>query len=251
MNATSRLFATAVLACVVSASNASAAAITVSQDLNGITYFVSGLSQTPTMGDGMAGMRVTATVSNGAQVLSLTQSWGALGAGTGGVTFSSADFSLTVSDDTFETNAWEMDFDPQGDWHVLSLQFDGAPGRTVFDRTFGGQIGSFGSGLGKDFGGFSTFGGSIAARYFNQVQVGLPPFRPSEVPVGDLFASLLLTFGDGAFANGLPPNASYHFSMDTDSALSALTAIVPEPTSMLLLGTGLAGLIVRRRRAKS
>jgi hypothetical protein len=126
---------------------------------------------------------------------------------------------------------------------VLSLAFDGTTGQTVFDRTFGGSFGTPNSVSGRDFAGFSTFSGSIAAQYANMVAIG------ANAPVGDLFANVFLSFGDGSFANALTSGRQYHFSLDTDNTTSALAA-VPEPGSMLLLGSGLIALAVGLRRVR-
>jgi hypothetical protein len=241
VNAMSRIggmAAVVVAGLCLSAAPARAAIITVSQNV-GSLYSITGISPTITTGSTMDGMTVSAVLSNGASLLTLTQLWGDSAApNTGGVSFVTPQFALSVTGDTFEQNNWLLDFTNVGDWHLLSLNFDGATGQTVFDRTFGGSVGTPNSASGRDFGGFLSFGGTINALYSNIVAVG------GNAPVGDLFANVLLSFGDGTFANGLTGGRSYRFSLDTDNAASPL---VPEPGPMLLLGTGLIVLATRRR----
>jgi len=241
VNALSRTCAVAVLS--IFASTASAATISLSQNVSTL-YSVTGLAPGVTNGNNMDGMKVTAVVSNGTSVFTLTQFWADLpGPDTGGVSFVNPAFMLSVTGDTFEANNWALDFSGAGGFRLLSLAFDGTTGQTVFDRTFGGSFGTPGSVSGRDFAGFSAFGGAISGLYSGAVQIG------NAAPVGDLFASLLLSFGDGSFANGLAGGMTYHFSADTDATSSALVP-APEPHSMVLLGTGLIGLAVGLRRLR-
>jgi hypothetical protein len=237
VNAISRICAVTVLAGFASA--ASAATITISQTPGSI-YSTAGISPTITNGNNMDGMRVTAVISDGISMLTLTRAWAdSADPDTGGVNFSTPEFALSVTGDTFEANNWLLDVSNAGGWRLLSLAFDGSSAQTVFDRTFGGGVGTPNSASGRDFAGFSTFSGSIGALYAGAVGIG------TNAPVGDLFASVLLSFGDGSFANALTSGRQYHFSLDTDNATSAL---VPEPGSMLLLGTGLIGIAIALRR---
>jgi hypothetical protein len=230
-----------VAACVsaFAASHASAAVITVSQNA-GTLYTTTGISPTITTGSTMDGMRITAVLSNGASLVTLSQLWSdGAAADSGGVSFVTPQFALSVTGDTFEQNNWLLDFTNVGDWHLLSLNFDGSTGKTVFDRTFAGSFGTPNSLSGRDFGGFLSFSGSINALYSNIVAIG------ANAPVGDIFANVLLSFGDGTFANGLTGGRSYRFSLDTDNTDSTLA---PEPGSMLLLGTGLLAFAIGLRR---
>jgi hypothetical protein len=242
VNAISRICGLAVVLAGAYAGGASAATITVSQNV-GTLYPTTGIAPTITTGATMDGMTVTAVLSNGASIISLTQIWGdaASPANTGGVSFVTPQFALSVTGDTFEQNNWLLDFTNVGNWHLLSLNFDGSTGLTVFDRTFGGSAGTPNSASGRDFGGFLSFSGTINALYSNIVAIG------ANAPVGDIFANVLLSFGDGTFANGLTGGRQYRFSLDTDNAESTLA---PEPGSMLLLGTGLLaiGILLRRIR---
>jgi hypothetical protein len=218
---------------------ASAATISVTQNV-GSLYATTGISPTITTGANMDGMTVTAVLSDGVSLLTLTQIWGdSATPDTGGVNFITPQFALSVTGDTFEQNNWLLDFTNVGSWHLLSLDFNGATGQTVFDRTFGGSVGTPNSASGRDFSGFLAFGGSINALYSNIVAIG------ANAPVGDIFANVLLSFGDGSFGNGLAGGSRYRFSLDTDNAASTLA---PEPGSMLLLGTGLLALAIGLRR---
>jgi PEP-CTERM motif len=241
VNAISRISVAAVLGAwaLATGTPANAATISISQT-NGQVYNTNGISPTITNGNNMDGLKVSAVVSNGTSSMTLNGLWGDLAdPDSGGVSFSTPDFSISVEGDTFESNIWALDTTNAGSWRLLSLDFDGSDAKTVFDRTFGGSFGTPGSVSGKDFAGFSTFSGSIGALYRNAVGVN------GNAPIGDIFASILISFGDGSFANALTSGRQYHFSMDTDNTTSALA---PEPGSMFLLGTGLLVIAIALRR---
>jgi len=119
--------------------------------------------------------------------------------------------------------------------------FDALAGNAVFDRTFGGLVGTPGSALGKDFAFISDnspiWSGDILVTYFDQVAL------TGNNPVGDIYARMKVDFvsptgGDDPFFGG-----AMQYYADTD--------VVPIPGAIVLMGSGLLGLVAlgfRRRR---
>lgn len=201
----------------------------------GTQHVVRGAIEEAARGSSMTGMRLTASFDDNT---TLTGTWGFLS-----TDFFGAFYGVELGDrlrvrhrdtDTFFPPYWNVR--QLGGARVTSLTFDGAPGNTVFDRSFGflglGE-GTPGSSLGTDF--FAAFLGGTTARYTNVVSVA-----PS-APAGDLYATLTVDF-----ANPLP-RAGATFLLDTDRVEGRI-GVVPEPSTYALMGTGLAGLLVAARR---
>lgn len=237
------------MATVAALSASSAQAATILTESVGTIYQTTGVDS-GTEGNNMDGMRVTATVTRiggGGGTTTFTGIWGDVPGSPGddgGVElFGDDDFYLYVNGSAGDTNAWDLSFDYSGGTYRLnSLLFEGSPGNVVFDRTFGGANGTSGSGGGLDFAGFASYPGNVTGHYSNAVALN------AAAPVGDLFTNFLLTFsGDGLVED----DDVYRFSLDADSARTSARSTpptVPEPTSMLLLGTGLAAVATRLRR---
>jgi hypothetical protein len=244
------LILAAVLMVAGTAGTASAATITQNTNI-GIVHNTTGVEES-TWGGEMGGMSVVATLirSNGT-TFSLNGTWvdGMFGV-SGGVQWTTSDpddnFNLWVLGDTFFSQ-WNLNIEfDSTNYRLASLAFDGRPGNTAFDTGFGGNTGTNGSSFGQDFGGFNPYSGNITATYYNAVSLN------GAAPVGDLYANFLLAFGDGSWAQGLRERDNgYNFTLDTDNVRGLTPAAVPEPGSMLLLGTGLIGVASRMRRKKA
>jgi hypothetical protein len=177
-------------------------------------------------------MQVTAFFTDGSSE-SVTWVGGFFGSGSA----TGTGWSLMESGDT-DTSSWFLTNSTR--LGLTRLLLDGGPGKTVFDRTFGGMIGTPGTSIGRDFvvtsGGVGT---TILATYEDQVAVIPNP------PVGDIFRYLDVVFQN---AGGLASGQVLGFGADTDSTVDVLTplAVIPEPGSLLLFGVAVLSLAGHR-----
>jgi hypothetical protein len=241
------LVATGVFAVVAASALPASAQVTVIAS-NGNLFQTSGLSAVATTGSDMDGMLVTANFVNGT---SETRAWADISSGVGGV--SGTGWLLQASGNTIGAGAWVL-----GSTNAIgisSIVLNGAPGRTIFDRTFGNAIGTPGSSNGRDFDvtfGLANF--AITAEYTNILRLNQDP------PVGDLYTTLRITFTSpaGGFARQSPTQGRFlRFTQDTDNAavgapINPVPTGAPEPGTLALLAigaVGFGGFAMRRKKA--
>jgi hypothetical protein len=249
------LIAAALLAAPLAGAPRAARAQTVAA-APGTAYQTASLSAFQTLGTDMAGLRVTAHFADGA---SASAEWGDLGGGLSGA--GTPLFRLTFPGDA---NTGSFDYG----WRLANtsgagltrLVLSGAPGNTVFDvdgeeeRTPNSALGiplAFRPAYDPDQALElpSPYAAGSTVTYRNAVGVG------GAAPLLDVFEQVDLLFGT-AFAAG----GEIEFNMDTDSvgdggALAPADpgdgvpgAVVPEPSTVVLLGAGVLALAAGGRR---
>jgi hypothetical protein len=195
----------------------------------------------------MLGMRVEAFFSTPTGELVIPSHWSSSAGGhvsRGDGTL--IGFQLTLSGSTIgEPWILRNDSHPDSQAVLKGIRIDGfghPVARTVFDLTFGGAIGTAGSGTGRDFYADLDLGFPlhVVATYRDQVAV------LGDAPLGDLYRALELDLGDG-LSSGLP----LYFFLDTDNVRGPIPVdppgAAPEPGTLLLVGAGVAALHRRRR----
>lgn len=212
---------------------ASAASAQTLSERTGTVYRTDALTSAASFTNSLVGMTVTGyDVSGSAFTTQWVPSGNIFGA------FTSLFTVFIRSFDNTADAVWRL---RAGNAALARLVFNGAPGNTVFDRTFNFTTGTPISSGGLDFQTL-PFRVDISAEYSNAVAVG------NNVPVGDLFETIDITFG-----TPVAPGVAVDFMIDTDNAAVNAPLIpvttTPEPASVALMATGLVAVaMVRRRR---
>lgn len=211
---------------------ATASTISYVQD-TGTAYQTPGISTFTTYGDAMAGMDVWVTFSDGSVKHTV---WSVTGSDSGAATVSGY-FSIAESGDTYNNLAWSLQ-NLNSTLAITSFTMLGVNGDTIFDRTFGGAIGTLNSALGKDF--YISGNYSVTATYSDILSL------TGTSPVGDEFEQLSVAFAPGSY---FAPNTIASFTQDADNAAvhGTITTVPDGASTALLLGLGLTAFAALRR----
>ncbi len=208
--------------------------------VNNTTQSTSALTGYATNGAMMDGMTVTATFATGGTETAI---WGDTGATSGAAV--GTGWALSQSGDTFGDtfyNNWALSSSSAS---ITSLLIDAGIGDTVFDIHWSPFPGTAGSAGGTTFSVSSTSISNIDATYIDMVALG------SDAPVGDLWRYLNIDFTNsqtGYF--GANDNLTYIADTDNLKYAGDIDPQIPEPGTMLLLGSGLLGLGGFRKKSE-
>jgi len=212
-------------------------AISTTAQLAGTTVNGIDITGFATTGSQMGGMTITGVFATGSSAVCTWVNGVGFAGGCTSAGGGANSFQLGLDGDTFDTNFLLTSILGA---NLLSLDFDGIPGFTVFDRTFA-NAGTDGSAFGADASGTTSpanVNGSATYRDLVGTQGNLP--------VGDLFARVFIEFSNGGLAAG----STASWRMDTDNlGIRGGTpgSGVPEPSTFGMIGLGLAGLMFFRR----
>jgi len=224
------LLVTTISSAVVSAS---AATIDYATD-TGTAYQTPSISTYDTYGNDMSGMEVWVTFSNGSTEHAI---WATTGVQSGAATVGGY-FKISETGDTFDNLAWTLQ-NLNNTLSITSFTLFGVPGNTIFDRTFGGLVGTPGSAYGKDFN--TTGNYNVTATYSDALSL------TGSAAVGDEWEQLSIAFTHGTF---FAPDAQLNFSQDTDNAKvkGTITTVPDAGSTSIMLGMGLMGVAALKRR---
>jgi hypothetical protein len=196
-----------------------------------------------TLGKNMGGMVVNGVFSDGA---TFTGTWADLGSGLWGVNFGGR-FSVTMAADS---NSWSNPFLLRvfgTSNQMTQLTFSGGNNAVVFDRSFGGATGTDSSATGKDFRYLTSTGGIATDSYNTLVTYTNAVALTGQSVVGDLFERIVIDFRMPI--TGTVSGRQARMNFDVDNVLSgSMLLAVPEPSPVVLLGSGMVFLGVTRTR---
>ncbi|MDP3478281.1 MAG: PEP-CTERM sorting domain-containing protein [Desulfoprunum sp.] len=210
---------------------------------------VPGVADWATASTDMNGMRITATFFGGG---TQTVNWGnRTGGGASGTGWDL--YMSSFSGNTLDT-PWILDSSGS---EIMSILIEGNPGNTIFDiqPLVDSLVNTDGSRDGVPFADsyVDAFGVTVTDSVVVSTDINIVALYSTLVvvngsaPKKDLYSNLLLTFTNtNPNKHGFDTDSTLSFIADTDNG----GAPVPEPATLLLLGSGIAGLLGSKIRQK-
>jgi hypothetical protein len=162
-------------------------------------------------------------------------------------------FTVAVGNTIFRAdqgNGFDGDFAP-GTELLVTFTGDGTPGTGPLTINFATGVGEFGIGaqnnaVGTGLFTFSVFNNATLLGTFTQPGNGFISFLGARATDGDVITRVTIS----GSSTDTDPNAQNNFAVAPLTFGAAAPAAIPEPTTMLLLSTGLVGVAAKARKRR-